>query len=130
MRVIEDIVAADVIGQAPTAVVVANPDLQVAVWNPAAEKLFGIAADAALGRSILDLVIPEGQHALARQIGVRAASGRAWQGEFDVRRGDGSALRVHAAVGPLADADGRALGVVATALEAARTEEADRERRL
>ncbi len=130
MRVIEDIVAADVIGQAPTAVVVANPDLQVAVWNPAAEKLFGIAADAALGRSILDLVIPEGQHGLARQIGVRAASGRAWQGEFDVRRGDGSPLRVHAAVGPLADADGRPVGVVATALEAARTEEADRERRL
>jgi PAS domain S-box-containing protein len=130
MRVIEDIVATDVIGQAPTAVVVANPDLQVAVWNPAAERLFGIAADAALGRSILDLIIPEGQHGLARQIGVRAASGRAWQGEFDVRRGDGSPLRVHAAVGPLADADGRAMGVVATALEAARTEEADRERRL
>jgi PAS domain S-box-containing protein len=130
MRVIEDIVAADVIGQAPTAVVVADPDLQVAVWNPAAEKLFGIAADAALRRSLLDLIIPDDRHGLARQIAERAAAGRAWQGEFDIRRGDMSPLRVHAALGPLLDGDGRAVGVVAVALEGERTEEADRERRL
>ncbi len=130
MRVIEDIVAADVIGQAPTAVVVADPDLQVAVWNPAAERLFGIAAEAALRRSLLDLVIPDDRHGLARQIGERAAAGRAWHGEFDVRRGDMSPLRVHAALGPLIDADGQPIGVIAVALEAERTEEADRERRL
>ena len=52
MRVIEEIVAADVIGQAPAAVVVTDTDLRVAVWNSAAEQLFGIAADAASGRSI------------------------------------------------------------------------------
>jgi PAS domain S-box-containing protein len=130
MRVIEEIVAADVIGQAPTAVVVAESDLRVAVWNPAAERLFGIASDAAVGRSILDLVIPENQRGLARQIGERAAAGRAWQGEFDVRRGDGAPLRVHAAVGPVTDADCRPVGVVAVALEAERAEETERERRL
>jgi PAS domain S-box-containing protein len=130
MRVIEEIVAADVIGQAPTAVVVAESDLRVAVWNRAAERLFGIASDAAVGRSVLDLVIPENQRGLARQIGERAAAGRAWQGEFDVRRGDGSPLRVHAAVGPVTDADGRPVGIVAVALEAERAEEAERERRL
>ncbi len=130
MHVIEDIVAADVIGQAPTAVVAVDTGLRVAVWNPAAERLFGIAAEAAVGRSLLELVIPENRHGLARQIGERAAAGRAWQGEFDVRRGDGSPLRVHAAVGPLTDADGRAVGVVAVAIEAERAAEADRGRRL
>ena len=130
MHVIEDIVAADVIGQAPTAVVAVDTGLRVAVWNPAAERLFGIAAEAAVGRSLLDLVIAENRHGLARQIGERAAAGRAWQGEFDVRRGDGSPLRVHAAVGPLTDADGRAVGVVAVALETERAAEADRGRRL
>ena len=130
MHVIEDIVAADVVGQAPTAVIAVDTGLRVAIWNPAAEKLFGIAADAAAGRSLLELVIPENRHALARQIGERAAAGRAWQGEFDVRRGDGSPLRVHAAVGPLTDADGRAVGIVATALEAERADDADRGRRL
>ena len=129
MHVIEEIVAADVIGQAPAAVVVTDTDLRVAVWNSAAEQLFGIATDAATGRSILDLVIPEAQVGLARQIGERAAAGRAWQGEFDIRRGDGSPIRVHAAVGPLVDAGGDAVGVVAVALDAERAE-ADRERRL
>jgi PAS domain S-box-containing protein len=130
MHVIEDIVAADVVGQAPTAVIAVDTGLRVAIWNPAAEKLFGIAADAAVGRSLLELVIPENRHALARQIGERAAAGRAWQGEFDVRRGDGSPLRVHAAIGPLTDADGRGVGIVATALEAERADDADRGRRL
>jgi PAS domain S-box-containing protein len=130
MHVIEEIVAADVIGQAPTAVVVAHSDLRVAVWNPAAERLFDIASDAAVGRSVLDLVIPENQRALARQIGDRAAAGRTWQGPFDVRRGDGSMLRIHAAVGPLMDADGRPVGVIAVALEAERSRDAERERRL
>jgi PAS domain S-box-containing protein len=130
MRVIEKIVAADVIGQAPTAVVVAETDLRVAVWNPAAERLFDITSEAAVGRSILDLVIPDDQRAVARQIGERAAAGRTWHGAFDVRRGDGSALRVHAAIGPLADADGQPAGVIAVALEAERAEDAERERRL
>jgi PAS domain S-box-containing protein len=130
LRVIEEIVAADVIGQAPAAVVVTDADLRVAVWNSAAEKLFGIAADAAIGRSVLDLVIAEGQHALARQIGERAAGGRAWQGGFDVRRGDGSPVRVHAAVGPVGDSDGRPIGVIVVALEAEHAEEAERKRRL
>jgi PAS domain S-box-containing protein len=100
MRVIEEIVAADVISQAPAAVVVTDTDLRVAVWNSAAERLFGIAAEAAIGRSILDLLIPEAQVGLARQIAERAVAGRAWQGEFDIRRGDGAPIRVNAAVGP------------------------------
>lgn len=130
MHVIQEIVAADVIGQAPAAVVVTDTDLRVAVWNSAAERLFGIAADGATGRSILDLVIPERQVGLARQIAERAAAGRAWQGEFDIRRGDGSPIRVHAAVGPLLGAGGETVGVVAVALDAGRAEEANRERRL
>ena len=130
MRVIEEIVAADVIGQAPAAVVVTDTDLRVAVWNSAAEQLFGIAADAASGRSIVDLIIPETQVGLARQIGQRAAAGRAWQGVFDIRRGDGSPIRVHAALGPLVDPDGQVVAVAAVALDAERSEEADRERRL
>jgi PAS domain S-box-containing protein len=130
MRVIEEIVAADVISQAPAAVVVTDTDLRVAVWNPAAEKLFGIAADAATGRSLVDMIIPDAQIGLARQIGERAVAGRAWQGEFDIRRGDGALIRVHAAVGPLADAAGEPVGVVAVALDAERAEEVDRERRL
>lgn len=40
------------------AVVVADPEGAIRLWNPAAEHLFGYSADEALGRS-LDLIIPE-----------------------------------------------------------------------
>jgi PAS domain S-box-containing protein len=40
------------------AIVVANADGSIAVWNPAAERIFGYTEREALGQS-LDLIIPE-----------------------------------------------------------------------
>ena len=40
------------------AVVVADPDGAITVWNPAAERIFGFTAADALGQS-LDLITPE-----------------------------------------------------------------------
>ncbi|MBI3458570.1 MAG: PAS domain S-box protein [Candidatus Rokubacteria bacterium] len=40
------------------AIVVADPEGLIRLWNPAAERIFGFTAEEALGRS-LDLIIPE-----------------------------------------------------------------------
>lgn len=40
------------------AIIAAKPDGAIALWNPAAERIFGFTADEALGRP-LDLIIPE-----------------------------------------------------------------------
>lgn len=40
------------------AIVIANPQGAITLWNPAAERLFGYTASEALGQS-LDLIIPE-----------------------------------------------------------------------
>ena len=48
----------DVIEQLPDAVVVADPDGGILVWNRAAEALFGFTAAEAIGSS-LDIIIPE-----------------------------------------------------------------------
>ena len=40
------------------AIIVANPNGDIVVWNPAAERVFGFAADEAIGKS-LDLIIPD-----------------------------------------------------------------------
>lgn len=40
------------------AVIVADPEGRVRLWTPAAERIFGYAADEVVGRS-LDLIIPE-----------------------------------------------------------------------
>ena len=48
----------DVVEQLPDAVVVADPDGGILVWNRAAEALFGFTAAEAIGSS-LDIIIPE-----------------------------------------------------------------------
>lgn len=46
------------IAQAPDAIVFADTDGIIRIWNPAAEDLFGVSADEAIGSS-LDLIVPE-----------------------------------------------------------------------
>jgi PAS domain S-box-containing protein len=40
------------------AIVISDPNGAITYWNPAAERMFGFAQDAALGQS-LDIIIPE-----------------------------------------------------------------------
>jgi PAS domain S-box-containing protein len=49
---------ASLVAAAGDAIVVADPEGRIRLWNPAAERLFGFTAEEALGRS-LDLIIPE-----------------------------------------------------------------------
>lgn len=40
------------------AIIAANPEGEIILWNPSAERIFGFAGSEALGRS-LDLIVPE-----------------------------------------------------------------------
>ena len=40
------------------AMIAADPEGKIILWNPAAERMFGFSAEEALGRT-LDLIIPE-----------------------------------------------------------------------
>jgi len=130
MHVLEGIVAADLLEQAPVAVVVTGVDLGIQAWNGAAERLFGWSPEEAVGRGLLDLTVPEERAGLARQIAERVLDGRPWHGEFPTRRSDGSPVRVHAACGPLVNGSGEVVGLVAAVLDAEEPEGAERERRL
>jgi PAS domain S-box-containing protein len=50
--------AAILVDQAPDAIIYAGRDGVIQVWNPAAERIFGHAAEAAIGQT-LDIIIPE-----------------------------------------------------------------------
>jgi diguanylate cyclase (GGDEF)-like protein/PAS domain S-box-containing protein len=41
------------------AIVMLDSSTQVAFWNPAAERMFGYTAEEALGRNLVDLIVPE-----------------------------------------------------------------------
>ena len=50
--------AVDLVAAAGDAIIVADPEGVIRLWNPAAERIFGFIAEEAVGQS-LDLIIPE-----------------------------------------------------------------------
>ncbi len=65
---------------------------------------------------------------VTREIGEAIAAGRSWEGDFRVRRPDGTLVAVHAVDSPLLAPDGTLTGVVSLAFDI--TEQLDREERL
>ena len=109
---------AQLVETGPEAVVVADADGIIRIWNDAAERLFGYTRAEAVGAS-LDLIIPEPQRA------------RHWSGYRTVMhtgetrystdllavpalRKDGTRISVEFAILPLRDRAGRTLGIAAT----------------
>jgi PAS domain S-box-containing protein len=111
-----------IVAQVPEAIVAADLDGTITVWNGGAEALFGFTRDEALGAS-LDLIIPERFRA-AHWAGMRRAiaAGRT-QGGPQVRttRGvhkTGRPLYVDLSFALLTDASGRIVGAVAIGRDA------------
>lgn len=110
--------------QAPDALVGADPEGTIVVWNRAAERLFGLAAADAIGRS-LDLIIPErfrdahwtGFHRSVRDGTMRLGEGRPMRTRS--MRPDGSRLYVDLSFSLLRDEAGAVVGVLAAARESA-----------
>ena len=110
--------AARLVRDGPDAVIYADAEGRIRLWNGAAARLFGYAADEALGAS-LDLIIPE------------RLRGRHWQGYGEVMHGresryaegallavpalhkDGRQLSVEFTIQPFRDASGTMLGIAA-----------------
>ncbi len=107
--------------QAPDAIIFADREGTIRVWNESAAALFGYAGDEVIGRS-LDLIIPEhlrrahweGFHqAIARghtKLGRQALKTRATPKT-------GQKLYVSLAFAVIKDREGKAIGAIATARE-------------
>lgn len=119
-----------VVEQLPDAVVVADPDGGILVWNRAAEALFGFTAEEAIGSS-LDIIIPERFRA-AHWEGFRRAveNGRTRLGS-QVRTTRsmhklGHKLYVDLSFGLVTDAAGAVVGSMAVARDCTARYEADK----
>src|SRR5262244_596475 len=100
------------------AVVAADRDGIIRFWNRGAERIFGHAADAAIGRS-LDLIIPE-RLRQRHWDGYRhtMATGQSRYGEGDLLsvpalRADGATISVEFTIAPLKSVAGKMIGIVA-----------------
>jgi PAS domain S-box-containing protein len=98
------------------AIVAADRDGIIRVWNPGAERIFGYAADEALGRS-LDLIIPE-RLRQRHWVGYRKTmeTGESRYSEGDVLsvpalRKDGTTISIEFTILALKDELGEAIGM-------------------
>ncbi len=97
---------------APLAIVALDPEGQVTMWNPAAERIFGWAAQEVLGREYP--LIPKGNGNECQMIIKRVLNGESFsQLELRRQKKDGSPIDVALSVAPLRDAHGRINGVMA-----------------
>ena len=99
------------------AIVVADADEKIVLWNPAATRIFGYSEQEALGQT-LDLIVPERQRQKHNEgYGRSMETGATRYGtsllKVPAKHKDGRILSIAFTVGMLFDASGKASGVVA-----------------
>jgi len=94
------------------AVVVTDPDGTIVLWNRSAEELYGWAEREVIGRSILDVLAPDGEFAANHQDLMAVAGGTVMSGDRLVTRRDGQLLRVLTFTRAILDESGKTIAVV------------------
>ncbi len=113
----EEWLCRQIVAEAPEAIIFADRDGTIRLWNAGAEAMFGYRAEEAVGRS-LDLIIPEKQRALHWE-GFRTVMGTGVTRygrellKVPAIRKDGSRISLEFSVLLLRDAAGEILGAAA-----------------
>ena len=94
------------------AVVATDPQGTILYWNRAAELLYGWTPDEALGRNVVDLLVPQSLAPQAGAILDQVRLGEGWSGDFWTRHKDGRVLRVAVVDRAVLDEGGRVVAVV------------------
>lgn len=124
--------AEELIEQSPDAVIFANTEGVITVWNAAAERVFGHSADTAIGQN-LDMIIPE-QFRAAHWKGFDRALGDGvtkYQGQVlptRALRADGETIYVELGFA-IVHAGGAVIGALATARDITERFNRDRDMR-
>lgn len=101
-----------VLGAIGQAVIASDIDGLITFWNDAAARLYGWTAEETIGRSLLDIVVPSISRETAVEIFETLREGRRWEGDFPVKRRDGTTFLAHVTDAPMFDAEGNLSGVV------------------
>ena len=108
------------------AIVGRNMDGTITAWNPGAEALYGYAAEEIVGQSVARLLPPGTEDELV-DITARLERGERVPPFETVRRcKDGTPVEVEMTVSPIADPDGRVVGVAAIARDVRERRAAER----
>ena len=98
-------------------IIATDVDGMVTYANKAAERLFGWGPGEMLGRSIMEVNVPEEATAQAEQILEELRAGRPWSGEFEVCRRDGQRFPAQVTNTPVFTDDGSLSGIIGVTLD-------------
>ena len=84
---------AHLLEQVQAAVIATDMQGRVTHWNEHAERLYGWSCEEAMGRHIAELTVEPDKAGVAEEIMQTLREGETWEGEFVVRRKDGSTFR-------------------------------------
>ena len=99
-----------VIDASPVGIVCSDLDRRIALWNPAAEKLYGYTAAEAIGTTVQ--IVPPDEQGASFEMYQRARNGETIRNEEVLRqRKDGSLVHVKVAAAPMYSPEGAIRGV-------------------
>jgi diguanylate cyclase (GGDEF)-like protein/PAS domain S-box-containing protein len=118
---------AELLDEVDAAVIFADAAYVVRYWSGGAQRLYGYAAEEAVGRGLFDLMVPEESRIEALDVERAARDGRPVEGELDVRDKQGRIIPVYFRVRPfpLGDEVGQGRGIITIAVDISARREAD-----
>jgi PAS domain S-box-containing protein len=121
---------ARLLDQVQAAVIATDLEGTVIHWSAQAERLYGFSREETLGRNISELTVGPTEAGVADEIMERLRSGETWEGEFTVRRKDGSTFPAYVIDSVIHDSQGREIGIVgvSTDITERKREEEERDR--
>src|SRR5215208_1448548 len=120
---------AHLLEQVQAAVIATDVRGKVTHWNEHAEKLYGWSREEALGRDITELTVSPAELTAAEEIMKALRMGGTWEGEFVVRRKDGSTFPAHVTDSLIQDPEGRPVGMVGVSTDITERRRTERELR-
>ena len=99
------------------AVIATDPEGLIIYWNRYAEKMFGWLGAEVKGRSILDITTPDLSADQALEIMSLLREGQSWNGEFNVKRRDGTVFPAQVFDYPIRDERGNLKGIVGVSVD-------------
>jgi PAS domain S-box-containing protein len=116
---------AHLLDQVPAAVTATDRDGVITHWNRQAEVLFGQTRGEAIGRDFRELLVDRSDLEAATEILAEVLARGLWEGEFPVRRRDGSTVLCHTTLSTIRDAAGEIQGVASVSVDITERKRAD-----
>ncbi len=107
------------------AVIAVDTDHNIIFWNGGATRTYGWKPEEVIGRSTVDVTVPELSKEDAQNILVQLDRGEMWSGEYRVRHRDGHEFPVHVTDSPLIGDDGNLLAIIGISHDISEQKRAD-----